>query len=106
MTTSQTQTQTTMATASAAQEPETAPKIKRAPPKPRTAPVKAKSAKKAPPKKRRRKAKPVRPTAGSRKGSKTAKVLELLKRPQGAILPELMKATACRVARTVRRFYK
>ena len=87
MTTPQTETQTIMETASAAQEPETARKTKRTPRKPRAAPVKAKSAKKATPKKRHRKAKPVRLTAGSRKGSKTSKVLELLKRPQGATLP-------------------
>ena len=93
MTTPQTEAQTTIETASAAQEPETARKIKRTPRKPRAAPVKAKSAKKTTPKKRLRKAKPVRPTAGSRKGSKTSKVLELLKRSQGATLPELMKAT-------------
>jgi hypothetical protein len=61
------------------------------------APAKAKSSKKAtPPKKAAKgakKAKHAKPAAGARQGSKTAKVLDLLKRPGGATLKELMKAT-------------
>ena len=38
-------------------------------------------------------AKPVNRAAAARRGSKTAKVLDLLKRPGGASLKELMKAT-------------
>jgi len=54
------------------------------------APKKAKSGKKTTPaKKARQSAK----AAGSRDGSKAAKVLDLLKRPGGATAKELMKAT-------------
>ena len=38
-------------------------------------------------------AKPVNRAAAARRGSKTAKVLDLLKRPGGASLKQLMKAT-------------
>jgi hypothetical protein len=61
----------------------------------RVAPGKAKSAKKTTPAKKAAKA----PKAGKRKGggvrqgSKTEKVLDLLKRPDGASLKEIMKAT-------------
>lgn len=54
------------------------------------APKKTKSAKKASPAKKAPKAKK---SAGARDGSKSAQVLELLKRPGGATLKELMKAT-------------
>jgi len=55
-----------------------------------TSPKKAKSGKKTTPaKKARQSAK----AAGSRDGSKAAKVLDLLKRPGGATAKELMKAT-------------
>ena len=56
-------------------------------------PVKGKSGKKAtPPKKAPKRAKKAaKPVA--RKGSKTAQILELLKRPGGATLQEIMKAT-------------
>jgi len=91
MTTPQTEAQTAVETA--ASEPEVLQAAKRAPRKPRVAPAKAKSAKKTAPKKSPRKAKPARPAEGSRKGSKTSKVLDLLKRPQGATLKDLMKAT-------------
>ena len=68
-----------------------------APRKPRVAPPKAKSSKKAtPPKKATKgakKAKHAKSAAAARQGSKTAKVLDLLKRPGGATLKELMKAT-------------
>jgi len=48
-------------------------------------PVKAKVSKKPPP--------AVKKAGAARVGSKTAKVLDLLKRPDGATLNELMKAT-------------
>ena len=37
--------------------------------------------------------KPAKKESGARQGSKTEKVLELLKRPKGATLKELLKAT-------------
>jgi hypothetical protein len=40
-----------------------------------------------------KKAKPIRPATASRPSSKTSKVLDMLKRPNGATLKELMKAT-------------
>ena len=43
--------------------------------------------------KRNTKAKPVKPSSAPRRGSKTAKILALLKRPGGASLPQLQKAT-------------
>ena len=61
------------------------------------APTKAKSGKKATPAKNApkgaKKAKTAKPTDGARPGSKTAKVLDLLKRPGGAKAKELIKAT-------------
>jgi hypothetical protein len=77
-------------------EPRAATSRKVPPRKPRVAPAKAKSSKKAtPPKKAAKgakKAKHAKPVA-ARQGSKTAKVLDLLKRPGGATLKELMKTT-------------
>ena len=64
--------------------------------KPHVAPSKAKSGKKATPAKKSAKAPKKAKSAkaeGAREGSKTAKVLDLLKRPGGATLKELMKAT-------------
>jgi hypothetical protein len=55
------------------------------------APKKGKSAKKASPAKKAPKG--AKKAAGARDGSKTAKVLELLKRPGGVTAKELMKAT-------------
>ena len=61
------------------------------------APAQAKSGKKATPAKKAprgaKKAKTAKQTNGSRPGSKTAKVLELLKRPGGVTSKELIKAT-------------
>ena len=85
------------APADTAAEPKATTKANTAPRKPRVAPAKAKSGKKATPAKKAPKgakaAKPAKKEAGPREGSKTAKVLELLKRPYGATLKELMKAT-------------
>jgi Protein of unknown function (DUF3489) len=94
MTTTQEQATTTPG---ATQEPKTATKPNAAPRKPRVAPSKPKSGKKRTPAKKGAKAPPKRATSakaeGARKDSKTAKVLDLLKRPSGATLKELMKAT-------------
>jgi hypothetical protein len=61
----------------------------------RVAPGKPKSGRKANSAERRPKsqkaAKPAKPAAGAREGSKAAKVLSLLRRPDGASLKELMK---------------
>jgi hypothetical protein len=56
-----------------------------------TGPTKAKAAKKATPAKKAPKV--PKKTDGARHGSKAAQVLELLKRPGGASLQEIMKAT-------------
>lgn len=55
------------------------------------APKKAKAGKKATPAKKAPKS--AKKAAGARDGSKTAKVLDLLKRPEGATAKELQRAT-------------
>ena len=96
MTTLNTEEQTTLAASGAAQEPKANTKANAAPGRPRVAPSKPKSGKKTTQAKKGakapRKAKSAKAT-GAREGSKTAKVLDLLKRPGGASLKDLMKAT-------------
>jgi len=69
----------------AAQKATSAKRARTVAPKKATASTKAKSAKKAP--------KGATKATGTRDGSKASKVLELLKRPDGATAKELMKAT-------------
>lgn len=68
-------------------------KATRAPKKPHVAPAKRKSAKKTPPAQKRAKNTQGAKPAKVRDGSKSAKVLDLLHRPKGATLNELMRAT-------------
>jgi len=83
-------------TQNTATEPEAPKKARVAPRRAHVASSKAKSGKKqtSPKKgtKAPKKAKPAK-AEGAREGSKTAKVLDLLKRPGGATLKEIMKAT-------------
>jgi hypothetical protein len=85
-----------MATSAAAEDAKAATKPNAAPRKPRVAPSKPKSGKKTTPAKKTPKA-PKKATSakaeGVREGSKTAKVLDLLKRRGGATMKQLMKAT-------------
>jgi hypothetical protein len=69
------------------------------PPKPRVAPEKAKTRKKATVAKKA----PKRAAAEARQGTKTAQALNLLRRPNGATLDELMKALSWQ-AHSVRGF--
>ena len=71
-------------------------KARVAPPRANVASVQAKSARKATPPKKAPKGRTqpkVAEPKGARGGSKTAKILDLLKRPDGATSKELMKAT-------------
>jgi hypothetical protein len=83
--------QTETAPAAAAAEPKGAKAARVGARRAHVAPKKAKSAKKASPAKKAPKA--AKKATGARDGSKTAKILELLKRPDGATAKELMKAT-------------
>ena len=80
-----------------AEEPKPAKKPRAAAHRAHVAPSKAKSGKKASPAKKatkgRKSARSPEKATGSRQGSKTAKVLDLLKRSGGATRKELMKAT-------------
>ena len=92
-TTNTEETATAQATATGA-KPKAAKKPSVAKPARHVAPAKAKSGKKAiPAKKAPKGGKSAKKAAGARDGSKTAKVLDLLKRPGGVTRKELMKAT-------------
>jgi hypothetical protein len=92
-TTTTKETETTTAAAPSAQPKAT--KKARVPAKAaRVAPVKGKAGKKTTPAKKAPKSpKKAEQAAKTRPGSKTAQILELLKRPGGATMQEIMKAT-------------
>ncbi len=96
MTTSTTENQESSQATALASEPKATTKANAAPRKPRVVPSKPKSSKKTTSAKKGAKAPKKAKSAkaeGVREGSKTAKVLGLLKRPGGATMKELMKAT-------------
>jgi hypothetical protein len=81
----------------AGDQPKTTMKASRAPRRAPVAPGKGKSGKKAKAGKKTpkgaKKAKSAAKSSGARDGSKAAKILDLLKRPGGTTMKELMKAT-------------
>jgi Protein of unknown function (DUF3489) len=86
----------TLAAAASAKKPKVKKKPHVAPRRPDVAPAKAKSAHKAAVAKKATKGRPqprVAKARVARAGSKTSKMLDLLKRPGGATSKELMKAT-------------
>jgi len=83
--------ETGTAPAVAAEEPKATKKASRAPRGAHVAPKKGKAGKKASPAKKAPKA--AKKAAGARDGSKTGRILDLLKRPGGVTSKELMKAT-------------
>jgi hypothetical protein len=95
MTTSTTENATAQATAAVAEKSEAHKKVHARARKPDVAASKAKPGKKGNPAKRSARApkKAEAKTGDARQGSKTQKVLDLLKRPGGATAKELMKAT-------------
>jgi hypothetical protein len=98
MTTSTTENQqTAQATAAAIEKPETPKKARAAARSRHVAPSKGKSGKKTTPAKKgskgAKRAEVPEKAGGTREGSKTEKVLDLLKRPGGATSKELIKAT-------------
>ena len=87
---------TTAATRASSKKPKPNKKARVAPRRANVAPAKAKSARKATPAKKAPRGRTKREAAKpkvARDGSKTAKILDLLKRPGGATSKELMKAT-------------
>ena len=90
MTSTTEETGAIQATATGAQ-PKAAKKARVAPRRAHVAPKKGKSGKKATPAKKAPRG--GKKAGGARDGSKAAKILDLLKRPEGATLKELMKAT-------------
>ena len=97
MTTSTTENHETAQTTATAEKPEATKKAQTGARKPHVAPAKAKSAKKAAATKKgakaAKRAKAPNRATGTRQGSKTERVLELLKRSGGASLKDIMKAT-------------
>jgi hypothetical protein len=100
MTTLTTEETGTAAATTAGDKPKATKKARAGARRAHVAPAKAKAGKRASPAKKapkgrtkaRTKAKAAKPKV-AREGSKTAKVLDLLKRPDGVTLKELMKAT-------------
>ena len=96
MTTLIAEANTTAATTASSKKPKPNKKARVAPRRANLAPPKAKSARKATPAKQAPQGRTKREVVKSkvaRHGSKTAKILDLLKRPGGATSKDLMKAT-------------